>query len=182
MEIEFTDIPKQTRFACKSLGIPDIVVMNYARSLKRHITFVIQAWVETLGLDYGEIEYHDHSKWFPEEFPGYAKHFFGGGDINALVRSWQHHLHNNPHHWQYWMFPDGYSPVGADVVDGCIFMPDNYVCEMVADWIGASLSYAGTDNMTDWLKNNYGKIRLHPKSKYLLDTMLYELGYKPDQL
>lgn len=168
--------------ACQNYGVSEEVYTRYAESLKLHINCVIEAFVEQLGLDYGEIEYHDLSKWHPEEFPFYAKHFQGGGDPDGFSRAWLHHLHNNPHHWQYWMFPDNFSPKGSNVVSGCLPMPPNFCLEMVADWMGASKAYTSNWNMSEWLKGNFHKVRLHPDSMYFVKATLLELGYNTDKL
>jgi hypothetical protein len=173
------NIPEASLIACNNRGIEKDIYTKYAESLKLHINYVMEAWLDTLGGDYGEIEYHDHSKWFPAEFPFYAKHFFGGGDPDNFPSAWLHHLHNNDHHWQFWMFPDDYSPDG--VVNGCIEMPTNCALEMIADWLGASKAYTGDWNMSGWLEKNFQKVRLHPNTKYLVVNTLLELGYKVEQ-
>ncbi len=173
-------VPEYSIIACNNYGVSKEVYTKYAESLKLHISCVVEAWVETLGLDYGEIEYHDESKWHPDEFQFYAKHFYGGGDPVGFSRAWLHHLHNNPHHWQYWMFPDGWSMKDSNVVDGCLPMPANCIMEMVADWMGASKAYTGEWNMTVWLDKNFCKVKLHPASMYAAKNILLELGYNPE--
>ena len=170
-------ITEATYLACKKLDISDDIIQRYAKSLTEHIRSVGFAYCDVLGLRRNGGLLHDKSKWTPEEFPFYARHFHGGGDPVGLAGAWLHHIHNNPHHWQHWMFPDGYSPDGPNVIDGCLEMPAEYVNEMVADWIGSSVAYTGKDDMTDWLKDNYSKIRLHPNSRYHLEVVLAELGY-----
>ncbi len=56
-------------------------------------------------------------------------------DPEAYDRAWLHHLHNNPHHWQYWVMPPEFNPDG-DHDNGCLKMPEEYVLEMIADWMG----------------------------------------------
>jgi hypothetical protein len=176
------DIPKDLVIACGNYGVSEEAYIRYAKSLKDHINCVIEAFIEKLGGNYGEVEYHDLSKWKPCEFPFYAKHFQGGGDPNGFSRAWLHHLHNNPHHWQYWMFPDNFSPKGSNVINGCLPMPHDFCMEMVADWMGASKAYTGDWNMSKWLKDNFHKVKLHPDSLYGTKATLLELGYNVDKL
>jgi hypothetical protein len=58
-------------------------------------------------------------------------------------------------------------------------MPECYVREMVADWLGAGRAYTGTwDGLPEWLKGNAGKMILHPDTVACLRRVLIELGYE----
>ena len=52
---------------------------------------------------------HDKSKWSQEEYVAYDDYFYGNTNKtkeeidNAFDYAWLHHIHNNPHHWQYWV-------------------------------------------------------------------------------
>ena len=47
---------------------------------------------------------HDESKWSEEEYGPYDEYFYGSKDnIDEFNYAWLHHIHNNPHHWQYWV-------------------------------------------------------------------------------
>lgn len=162
----------------------------YAISLANHITHVQEAG-ERLGVPEEQLAIHDESKWSDEEFPHYAAYFHSGIDESPLdaasqegtvsdgfTRAWLHHIHHNPHHWQHWMFPDGFSPEGSSVENGVLPMPENYVREMVADWMGASKGYTGSWDMTDWLNENLHKMSLHSQTWEILREVLGELGYR----
>lgn len=149
---------------------------KYLKSLELHRKYVREAGV-ALGLPEGIYLSHDLSKFWPEEFFAYADWFYGKkSDPEAYDRAWLHHLHNNPHHWQYWVMPPEFNPDG-DHDNGCLEMPEEYVLEMIADWLGANKAYQDTWDMTPWLKENFGKIRMHQKSKDFLVKKLRELGY-----
>jgi hypothetical protein len=45
----------------------------------------------------------------------------------------QHH-HCNKHHWQYWVFPIQ-NKLNNNVID----IPEEYVIEMICDWISAEI-------------------------------------------
>jgi len=154
---------------------------DYADSLNDHIKYVIE-FGQRLGVDPQQLSEHDASKWGAEEFGPYARYFHNGkGNPTEMARAWLHHLRENPHHWQYWIFPSGasaWSPNGADVEDGALEMPEKYVLEMVADWHGASYSYTGSWEIYDWLLANLGGIHMHSKSREFLSRVLQDLGYK----
>lgn len=148
---------------------------NYTSSLIAHIKNVQQAG-DKLGVPAAQLALHDISKWSEQEFPFYEQNFFGDkGNPQGFAQAWLHHIHHNPHHWQHWMFPDSFKSEG--VVNGCLWMPPNYVLEMVADWMGSSMTYTGSWDMSAWLDSNYHKVKLHPDSNDTLDKILGKWGY-----
>lgn len=158
-------------------GIDLEVAGKFAQNLTEHIEYVREAGL-VLGVPTKQLKEHDLSKWSCDEFPHYADWFFGNKSQPAnFERAWLHHLHSNPHHWQYWMFPDNFGLKGGDSENGILRMPYDYVLEMVADWQGASRAYAGTTNMTNWLKANLPKIKLHSETKIDLRNILQAIGY-----
>ena len=82
---------------------------------------------------------HDKSKYSDAEYSAYNNYFYGLDKKSQKVLdefnlAWSHHIHHNPHHWQYWCLitDDGsktknYQPIGLD-------MPDHYIIEMICDW------------------------------------------------
>lgn len=152
----------------------------YLDSLVDHIRYVREAG-ERLRVSPTQLKMHDQSKFSHAEFPFYAKHFQGGGDPDGFAGAWLHHLHNNPHHWQHWLFPDRFTPKGSkNVENGAVEMPYNYMLEMVADWMGASMAYTGSWDMTDWLYKNMPKITLHSKTAADLRNFLDHEGAYAD--
>lgn len=150
---------------------------KYVASLNQHLKFVHEAG-EKLGVPIVQLYYHDISKWSEPEFSQYVDWFYGNqSDPQAYDRAWLHHIHNNPHHWQYWIMPEQFNPDGESD-NGCLEMPENYILEMVADWMGANMAYQGTWDMTSWLKDNFSKLKLHAKSKACLVKLLHGLGYE----
>lgn len=152
------------------------VARKYLEYVRQHIECVWRA-EEELKLDVPNIGLHDLSKFDMAEFPGYARHFCGGGDPNGLATAWLHHMHENGHHWQYWLFPDNFTPRGSDVVNGAVFMPEVNVREMVADWHGVELALNGKWSITGWLARSMPNIRLHPDSAAYLRRVLANIGY-----
>lgn len=162
-------------------GVEVAIAEAFAVSLDRHIMYVQEA-ARMLQVPKEQIKTHDQSKWSEDEFPGYAYYFHGhfrGGSahVDEFAKAWLHHIHYNPHHWQHWIFPDGYSPDGSSVENGIVEMPKNFVLEMVADWMGASKTYTGIWDMKDWLQMNIPKIKVHSETAKYLREVLDDLGY-----
>lgn len=129
---------------------------NYFDMLEAHRSAVKQVWTSQLrpilaqwGQDESQlkrvdslIEDHDKSKYTPNEFPAYEKHFTS--DIDECTedyefdKAWLHHQNTNLHHWQYWvLIKDDDEPLVP------INMPFEYICEMVCDWQSFAISDPG---------------------------------------
>ena len=164
---------------------------RYDESLAEHIANTKIAGKQ-LGVDEEQLEQHDLSKWDDEEYYAYTKQFQGGGCPEYFPSAWLHHIQQNEHHWEHWIFPKRYSykRKGSEVFDvgdtvyqsrgglSLIEMPEKYVREMVADWLGASMTYTGSWDMTDWLRENLKDIELHPNSVEMLISIMGSIGYK----
>jgi len=157
------------------------VYKEYTESLVKHID-AVRKFGRKLGIAEEQLQKHDLSKWDEEEFYPYAHWFYGEKENDLfhptkMLNAWLRHLHLNPHHWQYWMYPDEWIPQGADISYGKLKMPEKYVLEMVADWHGASYAYTGSWDIYDWLEKNWGKINLHIDSAVFLIDVLKDLDY-----
>lgn len=159
--------------------MPEDVYDAYMSSLIAHITYVQEAGVN-LGVPDVLRRRHDQSKFSGSEFFGYAMHFQGGGAPDSFARAWLHHIHCNPHHWQHWLFADGFAPKGSAVENGAVPMPGVYALEMVADWLGAGRTYTGSWDMTEWLERNVPRIRVHSRTAVYLAKILNRIGYRVD--
>lgn len=88
------------------------------------------------------IAIHDNSKYDANEFYAYANRFYPikGNDCNPedpkYKLAWLHHIHNNPHHPEHWVYWDN----GKDII---LDMQDIYIIEMLCDWEAMSM-YFGT--------------------------------------
>lgn len=149
---------------------------EYYDKLLRHLEYVKEAG-KMIGLSATRYLLHDESKFHPIERHAFEAWY--SGDISnpqAYDRAMLHHIHNNPHHYHYWIMPTGFTPKG-DHDNGCLEMPRVYILEMMANWMAANKENRGDFDMTDWLRENLSKIQLHGRSMcYLLDK-LRELGY-----
>lgn len=149
--------------------------LEYSSRLQAHIAAVQDAGLY-LGVPMAQLSQHDLSKWQPDEFVPYARAMVEG-DRSGFAAAWLLHLQRNPHHWQHWIFPQDYTPAGSSVENGVSRMPDKYALEMIADWMGASVSYTGDEDMSDWLTKNIPTISLHTRTTLFVREVLDSLGY-----
>jgi hypothetical protein len=157
-------------------SITQDVVENYLQSLCDHVMNVRSAG-HIIGVNPQQMIDHDSSKFSLSEFPYYARNFQGDkGDIDGFARAWLHHIHVNEHHWQHWLFPDNFAPKGSTVESGAVWMDECWIKEMVADWMGANLTYQRTMDMSEWLTKNLPKIKLNSNSWPTLKGVLRDHG------
>ena len=156
---------------------------TYTDRLVLHIESV-REYGRGLGIDEAQLQIHDLSKWSPEEFEPYARFFVKDGsrvdddDVpDGMVAAWLNHIHHNPHHWQYWIFPDGYNPKGSNLENGVMEMPQKYALEMVADWHGAGKAYTGSWDIQEWLIENMSRMTVHSETARYLREVLDSIGY-----
>lgn len=153
-------------------GITMQQISAYLDSLVKHIVHVREAGLK-LGVSTMQLEDHDSSKFSLEELPHYVRNFHGDKqNPDGFAGAWLHHIHNNPHHWQHWIFSDGFTPKGSNVCSGVVEMPEQYALEMIADWMGSSMAYTGSWDMTDWLIGNLPKIKMHPNTAAYVEDVL----------
>ena len=98
------------------------------------------------------IESHDQSKFSKAEFIPYLNRFYPapGQEKNSDYEfniGWLHHIHNNPHHPQYWV-------LNEDGKEYIYDMPNEYLIEMICDWL--AMGVKKKDNIWDYW-NTKGK-------------------------
>jgi len=114
---------------------------------------------------------HDMSKYQPEEYDAYDSYFYGKrtkGVENAFNYAWLHHIHANPHHWQYWVLKHDDEPEEA------LEMPKEYVYEMIADWWSFSFKKGNLKEIFGWYKEHKGMV-LHPNTRKLVEDTLAKI-------
>lgn len=115
---------------------------------------------------------HDMSKFSHVEYSGYQQRFFGNADNpEGFAKAWLHHENYNPHHWGYWI------PRSGKYAGQPLPMPESYIREMLADWMGAGRAYGGSWDMSDWLSKNLSRIQVHSDTKMQIIQILADLGY-----
>jgi hypothetical protein len=120
---------------------------------------------------------HDISKFYPTEYALYQYEFFGSAPNDRhdpVTKSRAHfafkmHYKRNKHHWQYWV-TDWKRRTAQE-------MPEKYVREMVADWMGAGRAYAGTWDISHWFNRHFHEAILDFDTRYMVYNILADLGY-----
>ena len=130
----------------------------------KHKWFVLVAGMRVGGIPLWRLLVHDWSKLSPSEFFTYRKRYvLNNCPDEEWDRAWLHHVHQDPHHWQHWILDDK-----------VLYMPETYVREMVADFLGAGRSYTGSWDIQPWINSESHKFRLHPRSLVYLAKVLDE--------
>ena len=120
-------------------------------------------------VEYQIVNAHDQSKYSKEEWDAYLNYFYPDEnhpkDDNAFDLAWLHHLHNNPHHWQYWILQrDNGEQVPLD-------MPEKYVIEMLCDWM--SFSKKNPESTAyKWYNDNKDKMILSENTIKLIEKYI----------
>ena len=175
---------------------------RYARYVWRHKVFVFRA-CRRLGVPWLGV-LHDLSKLRPDEWNPYVAHFYGGphrpwthtsgyektyfprlawassaeGVQEAFDLAWLAHIHRNRHHPQYWVLRQDTDGVA------CLPMPERYIREMVADWLGAGMAIKGhgwdrapAECRAWWAANKARSgYALHPATRRRVEQLLEGLG------
>lgn len=123
---------------------------------------------------------HDFSKGSFEEYAAYDNYFYGGNRSYKVVKdfnyAWLHHIHNNPHHWQYWVLINDDSTIRIEALE----MPLHFVIEMICDWWSFSWKSGNLHDIFDWYAKRNDYMCLHPKTRKniegIFDLMLDRLG------
>ncbi len=127
---------------------------------------------------------HDLSKFTLTEWRPYALQFFNADGTPRKVRdasgaydpnaqsddfkfAWLSHQRNK-HHWEAWVsIGDGGNLTALPI-------PETYIREMIADWIGAGRAIAGQSNPIYWYEKNKDKIIVHCETRKLIEKFLGE--------
>ena len=137
---------------------------EYNRYLTEHKNNVVKAcqWlirhkvIETSEQLLKNIGEHDQSKYGSKEYSAYQRYFYGEKTPEvkeAFDYAWLHHIHHNPHHWQYWILVDDgeYKPLD---------MPDEYIYEMICDWWSFSWRSGDLYEIFGWWNSHKDRIQL----------------------
>lgn len=118
---------------------------------------------------------HDNSKGGEDEYAAYDRYFYGGNRSHAVVqdfnRAWLHHIHHNPHHWQYWVLINDEPNEGEIVLE----MPFTYIIEMICDWWAFSWQKGNLSEIFSWYDEHSKYIKLAPKTRETVEDILWKL-------
>lgn len=167
---------------------------QYVRYLARHKWFVFQAGLITKA-PLSRLIIHDWSKVMPQEWFPYMNFFYPTKAMKeatdavenakkyadaryakelaaatpdrklAFRLAFNHHLHWNKHHWQYWAISSDDGKTRAQE------MPEKFIREMVADWFGAGRAISGKWDADDWYKGHKDML-LAPKTRRRVEELL----------
>lgn len=118
---------------------------------------------------------HDKSKSDPEEYDAYDEYYYGKDQsYNAKLnfdKAWLRHIHNNPHHWQYWILHNDDPLEGLTILD----MPYKYIVEMICDWWSFGFRSGKLDEIFTMYNNHKDYIKLSDKTRKLVEYILKQI-------
>lgn len=172
---------------------------GYIGYVLRHKALVYRMGLD-MGLSRGRLLAHDLSRFSWTELSEGVRYFNRrSGSSQAMAqeengwsRSWLHHFHRNPHHWQYWVY---YSCTPAKIETCPLQMPMECIFEMIADWLAAQatrrfLSYRKISRRELWediikqedawwmeCKDDILK-KVHPRTGMVIEEIMADLKYE----
>lgn len=120
---------------------------------------------------------HDKSKTSSEEYDSYDNYFYGNKSYEvkkAFNYAWLHHIHNNPHHWQYWVLEQDDGP------EKILEMPLEYIVEMVADWWSFSWKTGNLYDIFDWYEK-HKNMKLGVSTRVMVEKILAKIKKELDK-
>lgn len=162
--------------------------LEYDDYLRQHITNVVNAYewlvrningANMFGVSQNYIWCHDESKFTSHEYDPYDEYFYG--ERTKEVKSnfnyaWLHHIHNNKHHWQYWVLINDDPEEGTIALD----IPYKYVLEMIADWWSFSWKSGDLYKIFDWYDSHKDYMILSKNTRETVEEILAEMKEKLD--
>ena len=155
--------------------------LAYLKYVLLHKLYVFQA-SRVVGASWWLSLVHDWSKFVPDEWSAYVHNFYHTdgrkkkkGQTTIIQEldfdyAWNNHQKRQPHHWQYWVLQRD------DGTTQALVMPEWYVREMIADWLGAGRAITGRwDGIWGWYQNNKTKMILHPATRAQVEYILFTL-------
>ena len=166
---------------------------QYTEYMKAHIEAINDGyhWLTTYlpniftyeDIDYApsiyiNIQDHDKSKYFNDEWIPYREYFYGERTPEveeAFDYAWLAHIHNNEHHWQYWVLLEDnegvYKPKALDI-------PYEFIIEMILDWWSFSWKTGNLYEIFTWYENHKDKILLSANTKKIVEDILGKIFNK----
>ena len=124
---------------------------------------------------------HDKSKFSIAEYDAYDAYFYGKNKSHEVVQNfkdaWLHHIHRNPHHWQYWVLINDDPGRGTEVLD----MPYEYIIEMICDWWSFSWKSGELWEIFSWYNQNKAYMQLSSKTRKTVEDILLKMREKLDE-
>ena len=127
--------------------------------------------IETIGVGLtGRLIFVDTTlDYREEEYGPYDEYFYGSKDnIDEFNYAWLHHIHNNAHHWQYWVLVNDEGTVALD-------MPYNYIIEMILDWWSFSWKSNNLYEIFSWYEEHKKTMILNENTKIIVESILADM-------
>ena len=161
---------------------------EYLRAHKKNVRdafewilkYIPEVFINDKNDDYGyQISFaHDASKSSMEEYDAYDHYFYGNNKSYTVVQefklAWLHHIHNNPHHWQYWVLIRDDPENGNTEIVG-MKMPYNYIVEMICDWWSFSWSNGNLSSIFIWYDSHKDTILMEAETRATVESILGQL-------
>lgn len=120
---------------------------------------------------------HDESKYSTEEYNAYDQYFYGGNRSYKVVQdfnyAWLHHIHQNPHHWQYWVLLE--DDPETELPYKTLMIPLPYIFEMIADWWSFSWKSGNLFEIFNWYAEHRDKQYINLNSRMILERILEKI-------
>ena len=158
-------------------------VLRGLQWMRDHIPEVGDADIWAKAMDAANL--HDDSKWDVREYDAYDRYFYGSRSSEVVRKfdyAWLHHIHNNPHHWQYWLLfqddPKGKEFVNPETGDRiktpfkALEMPRYEVLHMIADWWSFSWKSERYGEIFEWYDQHRKKMILNPMTRHIVEDIL----------
>ena len=126
-------------------------------------------------------EDHDRSKSTVAEYDAYDEYFYGrikSNEVDNIFRhAWLHHIHRNPHHWQYWVLINDDPGEGMVVLD----MPYCYILEMICDWWAFNWKKGDLTEIFKWYDAHKDYMKLSTKTRKTVEDILGKIKVKLEE-
>lgn len=130
------------------------------------------------GIGYDLGVNHDYSKWDDEEYQAYDNYFYGDKSYKVVKEfdyAWLHHIHHNPHHWQYWVLLEDEGNQKA------LEIPEFFLIEMICDWMSFSIKKGDMKEVLRWYDSHKDKMILNEKSRKRVEEILDTIRKKIEE-
>ena len=152
-------------------------IEEHRKNVRKAYDWLVDHKIISTNLELEENIYkHDLSKYSMAEFAGYKDYFYPDKDvkIDSFIAkknfdyAWLHHIHFNPHHWNYWLLID-------DKEFKPLKMPEIYVLEMICDWFAFSFKKNRLEEVLNWYNVNKTNMILHDMTREYVEFILNKI-------
>ena len=155
----------------------DEYLYDHKMAVRKAYDWLVEKGIVLPCLGEEQLREHDASKNTALEYKAYDDYFYGNKShavVKAFNYAWLHHIHNNPHHWQYWVLQHDDEP--EEVLE----MPESYIVEMICDWWSFSWKSGKLDEIFDWYEK-HKNMKLHEKTRKRVEEILEKIKMELDK-